>query len=97
MEGLIVKPEIEDSGTTNITGLTWVKHNNTITVSAYDVSVTSNVTITGLPTPSNNAYILGILVNGSDILGAVQFASAWDLLKIGSGGAHAYGSFTYTI
>ena len=97
MDGVINKAEIVTDGTTNISGLTWVKYNNTITVSAYDVSVTSNVSITGLPTPRNNAYIIGMLINGSNILGAVQFSSAWDLLKIGSGGAHTYGSFTYTI
>lgn len=94
MDGLIVKSDIEDSGTTNITGLTWVRSGNIVTVSAYDVDTTANVSITGLPKPKSS-YIIGILLNSSDIVGAIQCISSWSILKIGSGNAHSYGTFTY--
>lgn len=87
-----IKRVFTDSGTTNVSGVTWKRSGNVITVSAFSVSPTSNTTITGLPTPAS-AYLVTKVYYGSAIVGDIQYHNGtWTITVNGNAG---YGTLTY--
>ena len=92
MNGAIIPADITDSGTTNVSGVTWTRRGNVVVVSVYGPQGVSGqfANVTGLPTPYN-AYVL---VTTND--GYLQYDNgAW---RLGYKTANAlYMSLTYTV
>ena len=69
-----IKAPRQDSGDTNISGITWKRYGKVVTVSCGGVASSGGTqkAITGLPTPKDNAYINAILFYGGNVIGYIQ-------------------------
>ena len=85
----------EDSGTTDKTGITWVRKGNTVTVSikGYAPSATGSVSITGLPVPKGGTYIFNPYWSNQTMGGFVSYNNGWTAYTLNTG--TYFGSFSY--
>lgn len=90
----VLKTEIQTSGTANVSGIEWVRHGNTVTMSCYNVQSTGSavVVLTG-PPAAKNPYVVEYLYQDATYKGYLCYIDgAWKLVTTSSGG---FGSITY--
>ena len=100
MNGVIVPCDKNASGTTNITGMTWVQRGNVVQVSLVNCDIPTTGTwsvVTGLPIPSSGNYVIKTFYQGASYIGALQYWDhQWQYGKFaGSGGSGIYDYMIY--
>lgn len=97
--GVISAPEggVPVSGTTSVPEITWIRRGALVLVSCYGVDFTSqsSITITGLPTPINGAYVLQALMH-NEYVGNIQYTNnSWVASLKSSNDKLGYAGFVY--
>ena len=97
--GVIVPTIVKDSGTTNITGITWVRSGDIVQVTVNGADISTQTEITGLPIPKNKVYVYAAMLNNqlSGVAGYVEYHTTLQKFltaRTASSGT-MFGTFTY--
>ena len=93
---------VEDviGGVSSNPAITYQKNGHIANINIYNVPISTNVEVTGLPTPYNDNFALIILWSGSSMVGSLQYVLSggsykWILNSSGTYGG--YGSGTIVV